>query len=574
LRRRFSSGILDHRTKRSKRTEALTVHEPISRRLLARAAVGATATAAVSGALVAGVPGEASAATTVAERRKRRHHKRRHKHHRKPPVAPTGPTPVVPTPTPVLDDRGLLVLERFTGGWTPALGDEVAAAGGVDRWFATQLDPATIPDNFYAASSSWWTSLLASTEDLWARDRAGTEGMWVASANYERWSMLRRMYSERQVLETMASFWEHHLHVPVDADGVGLFRSDYGRMIRQHALGSFDALLQAAVTHPAMGVYLGNAVSTKKAPNENLGRELLELHTVGRAAGYTEDDVKSSARILTGYRVDEWRTWSVAYDPTAHWTGPVSVLGFSDPNAAPDGQAVTTAYLHYLAHHPSTAHNIARKLAVRFVADDPSADLVDHLAQVYLANDTAVVPVLRALVASAEFAGSEGAKMRTPDEDVVASYRALGVRVQAPTSGSAAANAILWQTESIGMRPFGWTRPDGRPDGAGAWSSVSRMLGSFDVHYSLSGRWWPTKDVAYLAPVDWLPASAVRFDALVDALSRRILGRPASSVLQTAAAQATGCSAATVITADHDLVRWDMPRLLTVFLDSPTHFTR
>jgi len=550
-------------------TEEPPAQEPaLSRRLLARAAVGAAATATVSAGLVAGLPGEATAATG------RRRKKRRHKHHRHHHATTPTPPPVVITPPLVPEERSLLVLERFTGGWSPTLGDEVAAAGGIDRWFAGQLDPAGIPDDFYTASSSWWFSLLASTDELWARDRAGTEGMWVASANYERWSMLRRMYSQRQVLETMASFWEHHLHVPVDADGVGLFRSDYGRMIRDHALGRFDTLLQAAITHPAMGVYLGNAVSTKKAPNENLGRELLELHTVGRASGYTEDDVKSSARILTGYRVDEWKTWSVLYDPTAHWTGPVSVLGFSDPNAAADGQAVTAAYLSYLAHHPGTARNVAHKLAVRFVSDDPSPELVDHLAQVYLANDTAIVPVLRALVASDEFAGSAGAKMRTPDEDVVATYRALGVRVQAPTAGSSAANALLWQTEAIGLRPFGWTRPDGRPDRAEAWSSVSRMLGSFDAHYSLSGGWWPSKDVVYAAPVDWLPAAAVRFDALVDALSRRILGRPATDVLQTAAGQATGCAPATVITADHGLVRWDMPRLLTVLLDSPIHFTR
>jgi hypothetical protein len=548
-------------------TEEVAEQRALSRRLLARAAVGAAATATLSGGLVAGIPGEAAA---VAERRKKKKKKRRRTKKR----PPQPPTPVVVAPPPVLGERGLLVLERFTGGWTPALGAEVAAVGGIDRWFAAQLDPAGISDDFYTASASWWYSITASTADLWARDRAGTEGMWVANANYERWSMLRRMYSARQVLETMANFWEHHLHVPGDSDGVALFRSDYGQMIRRNALGRFDVLLQEAITHPAMGVYLGNAVSTKRAPNENLGRELLELHTVGRAAGYTEDDVKSSARILTGYRVDQWKTWNVFYDPTAHWTGPVTVLGFNDPNAASDGRAITAAYLRYLAHHPSTARTIARKLAVRFVSDDPSAALVDHLAQVYLANDTAIVPVLRALVASEEFAVSAGAKMRTPDEDVVATYRALGVRVQAPTAGSSAANAILWQTSEIGLRPFGWTRPDGRPDRAESWSSVSRILSSFDVHYSMSGGWWPTKDVVYVARADWLPAAAVRFDALVDDMSRKILGRPATGLLQTAAEQATGCTAATVITKDHAVARWDMPRLLTVFLDSPTHFTR
>ena len=556
---------------------------PVGRRTLARVTATALATSALAGAALVGTPGTAVAAEVRRPRKKRR---KRRKHHRNPvattptpttpttPTTPSTPTPVPPDAAPVLDARALHVLNRFTGGWTTSLAAEVSAAGGIDRWFADQLDPSAIPDDFYTQSASWWVSILASASNLWARDRAGTEGVWVANANYERWSMLRRVYSRRQVLETMANFWEHHLHAPGEADGVALFRSDYGQMIRRNALGGFDTLLQQATTHPAMGVYLGNALSTKKAPNENLGRELLELHTVGRAAGYTEDDVKSSARILTGYRVDEWNTWKVWYEPNAHWVGPVTVLGFTDPNANADGQAVTAAYLGYLAHHPSTAQNIAHKLAVRFVSDDPSSDLVDHLAQVYLANDTAIVPVLRALVASDEFAAAAGQKMRTPDEDVVATYRALEVQVQAPTAGASAANAMLWQAEAIGMRPFGWTRPDGRPDRAEAWSAVSRILNSFDVHYTMSGGWWPTKDAAYRQPVEWLPADAVRFDALVDHLSGKLLGRPATALLQTAAGQATGLAPDEVITADHELVRWEMPRLLTVFLDSPTHLTR
>lgn len=549
----------------------------LGRRTLARVATSAVATTALSGGLLVGLPGEATAAPErrrKRRRKRRKHHRRKHRPVSTTPTAPRPPAPVPPDAAPVLDARALHVLDRFTGGWTTPLAAEVTAAGGIDRWFAAQLDPAGIPDDFYTQSSSWWYSILAGAADLWARDRAGTEGIWVANANYERWSMLRRVFSRRQVLETMANFWEHHLHVPGDADGVALFRSDYGRMIRRNALGRFDTLLQEATTHPAMGVYLGNALSTKKAPNENLGRELLELHTVGRAAGYTEDDVKASARILTGYRVDEWNTWKVWYEPNAHWVGPVTVLGFADPNASSDGQAVTAAYLRYLAHHPSTAQNIARKLAVRFVSDAPSAELVDHLAQVFLANDTAIVPVVRALVASDEFAASTDAKMRTPDEDVVATYRALEVQVAAPTAGGSAANAILWQAESIGLRPFGWPRPDGRPDQAEAWSSVSRMLNSFDVHYTMSGGWWPTTDAAYRKPVQWLPAAAVRFDALVDHLARKLLGRPATPLLQTAAAQATGLPADEVVTADHALVRWEMARLLTVLLDSPTHFTR
>jgi len=315
-------------------------------------------------------------------------------------------------------------------------------------------------------------------------------------------------------------------------------------------------------------------MSTKAAPNENLGRELLELHTVSRAAGYTEDDVKSSARILTGYRVDLWNTWVASYQPSSHWTGAVNVLGFSDPNTSSDGRAVTKAYLDYLAHHPSTANRIARKLATRFVSDNPSESLVAHLATVYLANDTAIAPVLKALVASKEFLASSGKKTRTPEEDVIATYRALGVSVAPPKTDDAAAVIMLWQAHAIGQGPFEWPRPDGRPDSAGAWSSVSRVLGSFEVHYAMAGRWWPKVGIGYRTPAGWLPKSSIRFDQLVDHMSRSILGRISTTLLLRTACQATGIGPSTVITKDHALVRWMMPRLLTVFLDNPTHLGR
>ncbi|MFL6022259.1 MAG: DUF1800 domain-containing protein [Marmoricola sp.] len=482
--------------------------------------------------------------------------------------------PAVYAATTILDPRSRLIVNRFTGGWSVATRNAVKAAGGIDRWFAQQLSPTTISDAFYTGSQKWWYANVGTPKELWARDDAGTEGVWEANAHYQRWSMLRRMYSQRQVQESMAAFWEHHFHVPANGGDAGGHRNHYGRMIRAKALGRFDTLLNAVITHPAMGLYLGNASSTKRAPNENLGRELLELHTVGRSAGYTEDDVKNSARIITGWRVDLWDTWDDYYDTNSHWTGAVKVLGFSHPNTSADGRAVTKAYLDYLAHHPATAQRIARKLAVRFVSDTPSSALVGHLASVYLASGTAMAPVLKALVASAEFQASAGKKTRTPEEDVIATYRALGATVAPPKSADSAAVAMLWQTEQIGLQPFGWPRPDGRPDTADAWSSVSRILGSFDVHYSMSGRWWPSNGVTYRSPAGWLPKSSIRFDALVDHLSRSLLGRGSTALTLQVACQATGLSPTTVITATHDLVRWGFPALLTVFLDSPTHIAR
>lgn len=480
------------------------------------------------------------------------------------------------TRTPVPSTATRHGLRRFTAGYTPALNRQVIAAGGFAKWFEKQLTGG-YSDTWYASTAQWWTSINATPAEVWRRDQDGIEGLWEADANYERWALVRRMGSQRQVLEVMAEFWEHHLHVPAHGEA-GPFRTSYGKTIRKHALGRFEDLLQEAIVHPAMAVYLGNANSSKRAPNENLGRELLELHTVGRG-NYGEDDVKSSARILTGYRIDTWRTWTPTYDPNHHWTGPVQVMGFTHANAAPDGRPVIAAYLSYLARHPLTARRIAFKLARRFVSDNPSDALVERLAKVYLASGTDIRPVLRSLVASTEFkaAYGTGTKVRTPSEDVVATWRALGAGITVrPGEGSVdiAANQILWQTSTIGLRPFAWVPPDGRPDTAAAWSSTSRFLNSLDVHYTMAGGWWPREGARHRTAASWLPVSAIRFDQLVDHIARTMHGRGSTALLLQAACEATGLTPATRITKDHGLVKWEMPRLLTVFLDCPTHMTR
>jgi len=153
----------------------------------------------------------------------------------------------------------------------------------------------------------------------------------------------RRTVSRRQVHEVMTEFWQDHLDVSVHSDGAFTHRFSFDQVVREHALGTFADLLHATTTHPAMGIYLNNAVSTRTHPNENLGRELLELHTVGRG-GYSEEDVKGYARILTGWRVDMWRTWDAWYSLADHWTGPVRVLGFTDanvPRSETEGRALT-----------------------------------------------------------------------------------------------------------------------------------------------------------------------------------------------------------------------------------------
>jgi hypothetical protein len=478
---------------------------------------------------------------------------------------------------PMLSAQARHLVGRFSYGVTPALAAQVRAAGGARPWFAAQLSPESIPDPSGAPLRSWWPSLSLDATELWTRQREDIEGVWDVMADYQRWTLVRRIRSRRQVQEVMREFWENHFNVPVNGDAQGFWRAQYGDVIAENALGRFEDLLIGVTTHPAMLINLDNVSSSAKHPNENLGRELLELHTVGRGA-YTEDDVKDSARILTGWSVDMWDTFVEEYRPKWHSRGPVRVMDFTHANESSDGKPVTRAYLRYLAGHPATARRIARKLAVKFVGDTPPDSLVDHLADVYLRNDTAIVPVLQALVDSEAFGKSVGSKVRDPGEDLVATYRVLDVRLAKPPVGSSgdryAANALLWQVDGIGTKPFDWPRPDGQPVDNQSWSSPARLLASMEVHMSLSGTWWPDRGITYHPPAWWAPKLPVRFDVMVDHMSQLILHRRSTAQLLEACCLAVDVEPRERITRDHGLLKWNMPRLLTTFLDSPDFLTR
>jgi hypothetical protein len=474
--------------------------------------------------------------------------------------------------TAVLDTQARHLANRFSYGVTPALAAELRAAGGHLAWFDQQL--ATAYDGSADNLCDWWPDLHRDALDLYTRSANGVRGGWEVGADYCRRVMARRITSPRQVLEVMTEFWENHFHVPAAADNNFVFRVPYGDVIRAGALGRFEDLLRATVLHPAMLFYLGAYASTKTKPNENLGRELLELHTVG-IGSYGEDDVKASARILTGYKVDAYKTWAASYQTSWHYTGAVTVMGFTDPNTAADGQALTQRYLSYLAKHPATAKRIATKLAKSFVSDSPSSALVDRLAQVYLAHDTAIVPVLQALVRSEEFAVAVDAKLRDADEDIAAAYRLLGVQLQPPVDGNSAANQMYYQVSSLGLAPFNWPRPDGQPVDNASWASPTRVIASMSQHWSMVGGWWPKAQVTYRTAPEWRPQEApMLFRDLVDHLSRLILHRPSDEVLLRACCEAAQQLPTATIKPTSDLYGWRSPRLLAAVVDSPAFYAR
>lgn len=470
------------------------------------------------------------------------------------------------------------LVNRFSYGLSVELIKDVRAAGGGRAWFQQQLRPKRIDDPEAEATDRYWPSMWLPPKELWDRHHNGTEHGGHVADNYQRWVLVRRLKARRQLHEVMTEFWENHLHVTVVGDGQFAHRIGYGSMIRKHALGRFDAMLAEAITHPAMLIYLNGAESTKEHPNENLGRELLELHTVG-VGNYTEREVVDSARILTGWTVDSWKSWEPLYREDWHDTGRVRVKGFRHANRSADGRTMAMAYLRHLAHHPQTAQRIARKLAVKFVSDEPSQALVDQLAKVYLRSGTDIKRVLSAMIETREFQRSAHQKVRTPSEDVLATYRVLGIKVGAPPADDGQFNNLgttdLWYGAGrIGARPFGWAQPNGQPITNVEWSSPSRVLASFSHHEQLASTRWPNTAIEFRRPADWLPQESIRFDRFVDHLAQQLWHRGATARVQKACGLATGLPPGERITAEHRLVNSDLWRLLVVFLDSPLHLTR
>src|SRR5439155_8507106 len=204
-----------------------------------------------------------------------------------------------------------------------------------------------------------------------AQLRTSTKDTGQPMRELGRATLGRQIWSSRQLYEVMVDFWANHLNVRNPLDGGDATRTTYDRdVIRQFALGRFAEMLHASARHPAMLHYLNNDEYDRRSVNENYGRELLELHTVGISGGYTEVDVRQSAYIMTGRTIDGKDMFS--YDARRHYVGKVKVLDFAQPNtSAGGGLALGDAYVAYLAKQTANARHTVRKLAVEFVCPCP-----------------------------------------------------------------------------------------------------------------------------------------------------------------------------------------------------------
>ncbi len=478
-------------------------------------------------------------------------------------AAPGDPVSFVPA------DLDLHLLRRATWGPTPTLLTRIRAMGA-DAWLEEQLAPGGIDDSACATMVAAKFPLLAtSMQDAFSN----SDNSWQRMEQIGLAAITRAAWSRRQLYEVMVDFWSNHLNVTNFSDNVTWSRHDYDRtVIRRHAMGKFSEMLAAAATHPAMLMYLNNAESTGENPNENYGRELLELHTVGVGAGYTEEMMRSSALTLTGFSIS-WDTGLFEYHPGDHYKGRVSILGWSAPNRHANGYNVGLAYLDYLAHHPSTANRIALKLCQRFVSDTPPPRLVAGLAKIYLANDTAIVPVLRTLFRSKLFAQSLGQKVRRPRQDVTATLRILGIQLE-KGAGMDGAQELGWTLDGLSDLPYAWVAPNGYPDVAGAWRSAGSTLNRWNAHLSLAAGWSDNLRLPNLRTTLLPAALPATHGELVQLLAQRLVFRKLSAAHRDAILGFLGRTTGDPLHANDEAVNWRLPYLVALILDSPYHGIR
>ncbi len=467
------------------------------------------------------------------------------------------------------DSLDVHLARRATFGATPSVVDQIGRMGR-RAWLDQQLRPASIDDS---ACDQLIRTRFPRVGWTIPEARDGLEPFsWDLMFELAMATVARAAWSKRQLFEVMCRLLVQppQCHQP-ERPRVGQPPGLRPARDPRHALGRFEDMLIASATHPAMLLYLNNADSTKENPNENYGRELLELHTVSVDGGYDEADMRNSTLIMTGFGIN-WTKGTFQYTVREHYRGPVSVMGFSDPNPDADGYRMGVRYLKYLANHPSTAHHLAHKLCVRFVSDDPDPALVDRLAATYLASGTAIVPVLRKLFRSREFSASLGDKTRRPFEDLVATLRVLGYGPD--RRGRAGMQALVWIADGLGQQPLAWSPPDGYPDVAASWQSAGATLSRWNTHLSLAAHWWPDEltqpPLRSLLP-DRLPRT---HGALVDTLAQRLVFRTLAPPHRQAVLGFLGRAASDPVTSRSEAVGWRLPYLVALILDSPYHWIR
>ena len=428
---------------------------------------------------------------------------------------------------------------RLTFGPTAATLTELRSIG-TSAWIDKQLNWSALPDGT-AGSVAIFPRVGQSAAQI-----LGGAEPWLTRWDMGCAALVRAVWSERQLYELLCDFWTNHLNVDVNHDPSYAFVPTSDReVIRRHATGRFADMLVASAKSGAMMRYLDLSLSRAdggRLPNENYARELMELHTVGVGGGYDEADIKEIAYLLSGWSLTDQDKGTFTFKSQWHNMGPLAtggdVLGWRPGSLT--GQVAGESFLAHLARHPKTANRLAHKLAIRFISDQVKATdaVVTNAAKAYSDNDTAIAPMVRSLLTSAEFTASAGKKVRRPFEYLAACMRAARLQFD-----PAKPVDFRWQTQSslelLGQVPYGWPAPNGYPDSNAKWTTAGAMVARWNLApYAGVGFWLgaPTFDLARL--MGSTPPATV--GEAVDRLGASLLNTPLDAATRTAILNATG----------------------------------
>ncbi len=365
-------------------------------------------------------------------------------------------------------DEAITLLQRVSAGANFVERARVAALG-YEAWLEEQLDPSALDDSpidtFIAQNL---LTLAMSRAQLYAVSRE-QGGIGRISVELQVATLLRSLYSRRQLSEAMVEFWSDVLNIQVNSAALVVQKSvDDREVVRAHALGRFRDLLGASARSPAMLLYLDNASNGQNGINENYARELMELHTLGVDGGYSEADVVDVARALSGWTVNRV-TADFLFRGDWHDSGAKRVLGvdIASGGGLSDGETV----LDILASHPSAGRHIATRMIRRFVTDRPSPTLVADVAEAFIASDGDIKSTLRAMFLHPQVRLAPATKFKRPQE-----FTLSVLRVLAATADTNGVRVLLEALVGLAHVPFQWPAPNGYPDTTPYWLNSNAML--------------------------------------------------------------------------------------------------
>ena len=286
--------------------------------------------------------------------------------------------------------------------------------------------------------------------------------------------------------ERLVQFWRNHFTVSITKGQDRILVTAFERdAIRPNVLGNFHDMLRASTRHPAMQIYLDNFRSVGprskaglrkgKGLNENLAREIMELHTLSVNGGYTQNDVTEFAKILTGWTIDSSGKGDGSgflFAPSFHEPGPKTLLGM---NFREDGVYEGEQALAIFAKSPATAHFIATKLARHFIADDPPESAVATLAAAFTHYNGDLIPVYRTLIALNEAWQNPLAKVKTPNDLILSLLRATGL------GDTIEDKKLIGAFRMLGQMPFSAPSPAGWSDRSSDWIGAEALLQRIDL---------------------------------------------------------------------------------------------